>query len=141
MILIFPIQGKYNTAIISANNIEEEAVKQLLDICNMEAFMNSQIRIMPDVHKGAGCTIGTTMTITDKIVPNWVGVDIGCGVDVVAIEEKAIDFTMLDNLIRKNIPYGQEVNKHAVKMANQVDLSMLKCCRKHMGSGLSYYKN
>jgi tRNA-splicing ligase RtcB len=126
---MFPIQGKYNAATVFTNNIDESAVKQLLDICNFEAFKESKIRIMPDVHAGAGCTIGTTMTIHDKVVPAWVGVDIGCGVDVVALEEKEIDFDRLDKIIRKNIPFGQNAHGKAVKQADQIDLSMLYCNR------------
>ena len=73
------IEGKYNTAKVFTDNIESEARAQIMELCNQEFVKDSIIRIMPDTHAGAGCTIGTTMTITDKIVPNLVGVDIGCG--------------------------------------------------------------
>ena len=73
------IKGKVNTAICYAAVVEDEAIEQIRRMCDHEFTAGSQIRIMPDVHAGKGCTIGTTMTITDKAVPNIVGVDIGCG--------------------------------------------------------------
>ena len=72
------LQGKYNEAKVFTTNVEETAAGQIIDLCNQEFVKDSKIRIMPDTHAGAGCTIGTTMTIQDKIVPNLVGVDIGC---------------------------------------------------------------
>jgi RNA-splicing ligase RtcB len=74
------LKGKYNTAKVFTDVVEETAISQIVTLCNEEFSSGSTIRIMPDVHAGAGCTIGTTMTITDKVVPNLVGVDIGCGV-------------------------------------------------------------
>jgi len=76
------IEGKYNNAVIFTDNIEEKAAQQIKELCNQRFASGSRIRIMPDAHAGAGCTIGTTMTIQDKIVPNLVGVDIGCGMHV-----------------------------------------------------------
>ena len=73
------IKGKVNTAVCFARVIEDEAIEQIRRMCDTEMTRDSRIRIMPDVHAGKGCTIGTTMTITDKAVPNVVGVDIGCG--------------------------------------------------------------
>ncbi len=73
------IKGKIGTALCYANIIEEEAVEQIRRMCDYDFTEGSSIRIMPDVHAGKGCTIGTTMTIKDKAVPNVVGVDIGCG--------------------------------------------------------------
>lgn len=73
------IIGKFNTAICYTNELEPTAYAQIETVCNEQAFEKSKIRIMPDVHAGKGCTIGTTMTIVDKVVPNMVGVDIGCG--------------------------------------------------------------
>ena len=73
------IQGQYNTAICYTNELEESAREQIQAVCDRPEFVDCKIRIMPDVHAGKGCTIGTTMTIQDKIVPGMVGVDIGCG--------------------------------------------------------------
>ena len=71
------LTGKYNTAKVFTDVIEKNAMSQITEICNLPMTEGAKIRIMPDVHAGAGCTIGTTMTVTDKVVPNFVGVDIG----------------------------------------------------------------
>ena len=90
------IRGKFNTAISFAKVIEDEAREQIRRMCNHEFTADSKIRIMPDVHAGKGCTIGTTMTVTDKAVPNIVGVDIGCGMYTVKLADAAIDFERVD---------------------------------------------
>lgn len=98
---------KYGDTIIYARTIEQEAISQVLEMANSPLGENAHIRIMPDCHAGAGCVIGTTMKITDKVCPNLVGVDIGCGVDLV---KTTIDFTSrldeLDEVIRQFVPYG-----------------------------------
>ena len=76
---MFGIKGRVNTAICYAKVVEDEAIEQIRRMCDHDFSEGSRIRIMPDVHAGKGCTIGTTMTVTDKVVPNIVGVDIGCG--------------------------------------------------------------
>ena len=86
------IKGKYNTAKIFTDVIESVAIEQIQAMCDFAAFKGLKIRIMPDVHAGAGCTIGTTMTIKDKIAPNMVGVDIGCGMELALLKQKDIDF-------------------------------------------------
>jgi len=106
------IKGKFNTAVAFLNELEETATKQITELCNQEFTKDAKIRIMPDAHAGAGCVIGTTMTITDKIVPNLVGVDISCGILAVKIDKKDVDFEQLDKCIRKHIPSGFEVHKH-----------------------------
>ncbi|WP_418658514.1 RtcB family protein, partial [Clostridioides difficile] len=73
------VQGKYNKAKIFTENVDSITIGQIINLCNQKEFKESSIRIMPDCHAGKGCTIGTTMTISDKVVPNLVGVDIGCG--------------------------------------------------------------
>ena len=90
------IRGKFNTASSFAKVIEDEAREQIRRMCNYEFTRDSKIRIMPDVHAGKGCTIGTTMTVTDKAVPNIVGVDIGCGMYTVKLETDSIDFERVD---------------------------------------------
>ena len=72
------VKGKYNEAIVYTDVAEDMALQQIKQLCDMEFAADARIRIMPDVHAGAGCTIGTTMTIHDRVVPNLVGVDIGC---------------------------------------------------------------
>ncbi|MDE7325466.1 MAG: RtcB family protein [Lachnospiraceae bacterium] len=121
------IVGKYNRAICYCEELEEQAREQILAVCNQEAFGGSKIRIMPDVHAGKGCTIGTTMTITDKVVPGMVGVDIGCGMETVKIAQGEIDFAKLDALIRREIPCGREVREVPHALNKEIDLSALRC--------------
>jgi len=78
---MFELQGKYSSAKVFTDNAEPEAIAQIMNLLNQDFTRGSQIRIMPDTHAGAGCTIGTTMAIADKAVPNLVGVDIGCGME------------------------------------------------------------
>lgn len=121
------INGLHNTAKSFCTTLEETAAKQIKSVCDQEAFKDSKIRIMPDVHAGMGCTIGTTMTITDKVVPGMVGVDIGCGMETVHIAEKDIDFDMLDTLIRKEIPCGFDIRKEPHPLNDEIDLGELRC--------------
>lgn len=90
------IKGQVNTAVCFAKVIEDEAIEQIRRMCDYEFTAGSQIRIMPDVHAGKGCTIGTTMTVTDKAVPNIVGVDIGCGMYTVNLGNVEIDMEQMD---------------------------------------------
>ena len=123
----YEITGKYNTAKVFTNVIENEAVEQVKILCNQEFISGSKIRIMPDVHSGAGCTIGTTMTITDKVIPNLVGVDIGCGMETVMIADKEIDLEKLDKLIYEKIPSGHNIRKIPHELINEIDLNQLRC--------------
>lgn len=100
-------------------------------LCDQEFTQGSQIRLMPDVHAGAGCTIGTTMTLTDKIVPNLVGVDIGCGMETLVIKadaEASVNFdpARLDKNIRRNIPSGFDVRNIVHKFADQIEWDKVK---------------
>ena len=90
------IKGQVNTAVCFAKVIEDEAIEQIRRMCDYEFTAGSQIRIMPDVHAGKGCTIGTTMTVRDKAVPNIVGVDIGCGMYTVNLGKVEIDMEQMD---------------------------------------------
>lgn len=121
------IQGQYNTAICYTNELEGAALEQIQAVCNQSEFTDCKIRIMPDVHAGKGCTIGTTMTIRDKIVPGMVGVDIGCGMETVELEEHEIDFEKLDALIRKEIPFGREIRDIPHPLNSEIDLTQLRC--------------
>ena len=107
------ITGKYNTALVYTDNLEPSAAGQIKAFCDMEYSSGSKIRIMRDVHAGKGCTIGTTMTVTDKIVPNIVGVDIGCGMLTVKLKEKRLELPKFDSFIRQNIPFGRNVRERA----------------------------
>lgn len=119
------IKGKVNTAICYAKVIEEGAIKQIRRMCDYPLTEGSRIRIMPDVHAGAGCTIGTTMTILDKAVPNVVGVDIGCGMYTVRLAEAVIDMEKLDAAAHF-IPSGKNVWEGRQE---QFDLTDLSCYR------------
>ena len=100
------VEGKYNQAKVFTDVVEEGALKQIQMLCDQEFTKDSKIRIMPDVHAGAGCTIGTTMTIKDMVVPNLVGVDIGCGMETIQIKNKHIELEKLDKLIYEKIHSG-----------------------------------
>ena len=119
------IKGKINTAICYASVIEEEAIEQIRRMCDYEFTAGSRIRIMPDVHAGKGCTIGTTMTITDKAVPNIVGVDIGCGMYTVDLGKTDIDYKKLDEAAHF-IPSGMNVWEGRQE---HFDLEQLRCYR------------
>lgn len=117
------IKGKYNTAVCYASVIEEEAIEQIRRMCDYEFTEGSRIRIMPDVHAGAGCTIGTTMTVTDKAVPNIVGVDIGCGMYTVNLGRTDIDFEKVDEAAHF-IPSGMNAWAEA---REPFDFESLRC--------------
>lgn len=121
------INGKYNSAVVFTENVEQEAIKQIETLCSQEFTSGSKIRIMPDVHSGAGCTIGTTMTIDDKIVPNLVGVDIGCGMEVVRINNRHIELQKLDKLIYEKIPCGFDIREKEHRFNDDIDLNQLRC--------------
>jgi len=119
------IKGKINTAICYATVIEDEAIEQIRRMCDYEFTAGSKVRIMPDVHAGKGCTIGTTMTVTDKAVPNVVGVDIGCGMYTVNLGKIDIDFEKLDEACHF-VPSGMNVWQGRQE---RFDLQILRCFR------------
>ena len=122
---MFEIKGKYNTAICYASVVEQEAIDQIRRMCDFEFTEGSRVRIMPDVHAGKGCTIGTTMTVTDKVVPNIVGVDIGCGMYTVCLGKVDIDFEKVDEAAHF-IPSGMRVWE---SRREHFDLQQLRCFR------------
>jgi RNA-splicing ligase RtcB len=119
------IKGKRNTAICYAKVIENDAIEQIRRMCDYEMTDGSKIRIMPDVHAGKGCTIGTTMTIVDKAVPNVVGVDIGCGMYTINLGKAEIDFEKIDEACHF-IPSGRNIWEGRVE---KFDLQRLFCYR------------
>lgn len=119
------IKGKVNTAICYAKVVEDEAIEQIRRMCDYPMTEGAKIRIMPDVHSGKGCTIGTTMTIKDKAVPNVVGVDIGCGMYTVSLGKGDIDLMLLDAAAHY-IPSGKNVWEGRQE---RFDLTGLKCYR------------
>lgn len=111
---MFELSGKYNTCKIFTDNCDNETISQLTDLLNQESVKGSKIRIMPDTHAGKGCVIGTTMTLQDKVIPNLVGVDIGCGMLAIKLKEKEIDLKLLDEVINKYVPAGFEIHESPV---------------------------
>lgn len=143
-----------NTIVIFADNVEPTALEQIKDLAECEAYRQEKIRIMPDVHAGKGCVIGTTMTVTNKLTPNLVGVDIGCGVTVAKIKpdgprhskmssmksnsskasSRNLDLHKLDNAIKKYIPSGFSVKDSPLPF----DFSKLRCA-KHVDLNRAYH--
>ena len=121
------LSGKYNTAKVFTNNVEETAISQIIELCNQEFVEGSKIRIMPDVHSGAGCVIGTTMEITTKVVANLVGVDIGCGLLYVNLGKISLDLPNIDWFIKNKIPHGFGVNK--ITQARFDEIESLICLK------------
>lgn len=123
------ISGTYNKAVVYADSVDSGAEGLIKAFCNSPVSEGSKIRIMPDVHAGKGCVIGTTMTITDKIAPGLIGVDIGCGMSAVKISGKRIELQKLDKLIREKIPAGRSIRSVAHRFADNIDLNHLYCAR------------
>ncbi|MBR2571391.1 MAG: RtcB family protein [Clostridia bacterium] len=121
------IRGRWNTALCYCDEIEQTAREQIQQMCDQRIFADSRIRIMPDVHAGKGCTIGTTMTVGDFAVPSLVGVDIGCGMETIMLAEREIDFDALDKVIRAEIPSGMNVRRTPHPLTGEIDLRALKC--------------
>lgn len=121
------LKGKYNEAKIFTDIVDEASISQVLLLLNQEFAGGSRIRLMPDIHAGAGCTIGTTMTIEDKVVPNLVGVDIGCGMETIQIKERYIELQKLDKLIYEKIPSGFAVREKTHRYFKEINLEDLYC--------------
>lgn len=121
------ITGAHNTAKVFIDTIDETTRTQITTMCDQDFLENCRIRVMPDTHAGKGCTIGTTMTLHDKVVPNMVGVDIGCGMETAILDEKSLDLEALDRFIRANIPVGMEIREYPHSYQTQADLSALRC--------------
>lgn len=122
---MFLIEGKYNSAKCFAEDLEPDAVTQIKSVCDTEFSKGSNIAIMPDAHFGVGCTIGTTMTVTDKVVPNLVGVDVGCGVLAVSLGHVDLDLAQVDEACHY-VPSGRDVWDERVE---KFPLSELRCYR------------
>ena len=122
---MFEIKGTVTTAVCYARVVEDEAIEQIRRMCSYALTEGSRVRIMPDVHSGAGCTIGTTMTVVDKACPNVVGVDIGCGMYTVRLADRDIDFEKVDAACHF-VPSGMNVWEGRIE---RFDLTQLRCFR------------
>lgn len=132
------LQGKYASAKVFTDVVDNESISQVINLLNQPYVEGSQVRMMPDIHAGAGCTIGTTMTIKDKICPNLVGVDIGCGMETIRLKETYIEPQKLDKVIREGIPSGFSIRSVPHRYAKEIDLSQL-CCAKKVNTDRAYY--
>ena len=112
---------------IYTDNIEQEAIEQINLLLEQESFKNCKVRIMPDVHAGKGCVIGFTADLGDKVIPNIVGVDIGCGMLCVELGKIDLDLEKLDKVINENIPSGRNIREH--KLINFDKINNLYCLR------------
>ncbi len=121
------IKGKYNTAKVYTDNLEPEVISQVIELCNQEFCKGSKIAIMPDTHAGKGCVIGFTADLGDMVIPNIVGVDIGCGMLTVELGKLDLALEELDNVIRKWVPSGMEV--HEGRIVKFPKLQDLHCYR------------
>lgn len=128
------INGKYTSATVfttdnPSTSIDPYAVAQLQMLCDIEANSNAKIKVMPDVHPGKVGTIGLTMTVHDKLMPNLTGIDIGCGISMIQIKNKNIEFQKLDTVIRDHIPSGFHVRKDIHHKIDAGFLYGLKCIK------------
>lgn len=128
---MFEVNGKYSKAKVFTYIVDEKAISQIINICNQPFTENHKIRIMPDVHAGSDCVIGTTMTIKDKVCPNLVSGDIGCGVITAKLKAKTIDFDNLDYIIRNYVPSGFTIHDTPTSRGQKIKKSLdgLKCIK------------
>ncbi len=128
---MFELQGRYAGAKVFADTADSASISQVMTLLNTPFAEGSRIRMMPDIHAGAGCTIGTTMTIQDKVCPSLVGVDIGCGMETVRLRESRMELQKLDKLIRQEIPSGFEIRSSPHRYVQNINLEDL-CCARHV---------
>ena len=124
------IEGKYNSAKVFAATCDPATVAQVTSLLNQPCAEGARIRIMPDCHAGAGCVIGTTMTIRDKVIPNLVGVDIGCGMLATRLKEQRIDLPKFDSVSQAEIPAGMKMRSAPHSLAETVSAEALACYRR-----------
>jgi len=103
---MFEVKGKYCNAIIYSDSYEDKAVGQIIELCNQDFITDAKVRIMPDYHYGAGCTIGFTANLGKKVIANLVGVDIGCGMFVIKLGKEKPNLEQIDEIMHRNIPSG-----------------------------------
>lgn len=125
------VDGVYTSAKIFTDTVEDYALAQIQQLCNLEAFAGCKVRVMPDVHPGKVGTIGFTATAGPKILPNVVGIDIGCGITLAKLKQKKAEFQKLDTVIRENVPSGFQIRKKAHRFCGEIPLEDLNC-RRHI---------
>lgn len=122
------VNGVYASAKIFTDKIEDYALAQIQMLCDNEAFRESKIRIMPDVHPGKVGTIGLTATVGERVLPNVVGVDLGCGITLARLKQKRAEFQRVDKVIRENIPSGFSVRQNPHRFYDKWEVLELFCC-------------
>ena len=127
---MFTIEGKYNAAKVFTDTCDAATVAQIKNLLNQRCAEGTKVRIMPDCHAGAGCVIGTTMTIRDKVIPNLVGVDIGCGMLATKLKEKRIDLPKFDSVSQAEIPAGMNMREKPHSQAVSLSAEELACYHK-----------
>ncbi len=105
------INGRFTNARIFAQTALQTAIDQIQELTDQAFMAGTKVRIMPDYHAGKGCVIGTTIQLQDRVVPNLVGIDVGCGVFVAQLDVTTVDFAQLDAIIRTYVPSGQDIHK------------------------------
>ncbi len=123
------VTGAYSTAKIFTDNVEDYAIAQIQVICDNEAAKGSKICVMPDVHPGKVGPVGLTMTVGERVLPNLIGVDIGCGMSTMQIKERKIEYQRLDKVIREEIPAGSSIRKTPHHLSEEFDFSQLLCAK------------
>ena len=124
------VKGKYNTAKLFTDTAGNETIAQVTNLMNQPSVSGAKVRIMPDCHAGAGCVIGTTMTISDKVIPNLVGVDIGCGMLATKLREQRIDLPKFDSVSQAEVPAGMKMRTVPHSLADEIDVKELACFKK-----------
>ena len=124
---MFEVAGKFNKATVYANTVDSASYAQVLRMCNMEELKDSRIAMMPDMHAAEGCTVGTSMTVDDRVNPAFVGGDIGCGMQIFKLKEKEIDLPALDACIRQKVPSGARIHERSVSAVKDLSLEELGC--------------
>lgn len=128
--MMITLDCKYNQVKVFTDELEPSAESQLKAMCEQPFMGGSKIRVMPDVHAGKGCTVGTTMTIGEYVVPDMVGVDIGCGMLTVRLKEQRLNLPALDSFIRQNIPHGRDVRERPHRSHGRISFEDLRCWKK-----------
>lgn len=123
------IKGNFAEAIIYSDVLDSGSEGLIKALCNSVIAENSKIRIMPDVHPGKGGTVGMTMTLENKVAPGLVGVDIGCGMEVIKVKPKRLELQQLDKVIQNKIPSGMNIRQTPHRFAEMAELDRLKCAK------------
>ena len=123
------ISNHYNKAVVYSDKIDKGAEGLLRALCGSPLAEGSQIRVMPDVHAGKGCVVGTTMTVGDYVAPGLVGADIGCGMLALQVGGRRLELQKLDKLILNKIPAGRHIRREMHRCTDRIDLAALKCAR------------